>query len=734
MKPLFFWGVATAVVFADVAWGCAREPQQSFLGPGGGMPGTSIPEPVFVSRCLFLLGHSDAYPECPDGWRMRPDREIAQETVTTDLAEFTKAIEASSNKDKLLQGYGGLRQALLKHALSVEQARQQHKTSWPPPFSLQEYEETLREIPREFSLYMQGAVAFHNSDYKEAVRLFGEVLRLPKEGRAYRTVWAEYMLGKSLLREDPAQAIACFERTRALVGEGFSDPLNLALESIGWQACAEVLSKKYPDAIHHYFEYGKDSSKAPIACTSLAFACTRAVREDSLDEALVHDSLCRELVTLSVMSENMDQEKKWSAALALLEPAGVIPDADRLAWMTYNAGDMMAAERWLTHAAPDAPFGQWVRAHLLLRSGKLEEGSALMQQLASTFPSEGGWLLRRPARSWIDDPPISAKKLLTGQLAFSQFRRGKYEDALLWFIQGCDSEDALHLAERAMTLDELRHFVDTRTEESSELPEGEEQRRDPADEMMSSVRTALARRLAREGHWAEASAYYTTQDVRPWLNDSPASLPDESEEVADCLAIAQDMTRPAKARAEQFIEAATIVHEHGDYLMGTYWDPGEPPVMDSFKFEEFAPGLQQRLRDSARYYPRRNYVRYYPTELLWQAAELLPNNDPMAARALYLGGTYLMKKDPKAADRFYKALVRRNPNLLVARQADKRRWFPKEFTDTVTYRPRPWYASKRRLAVNAGVPLAALVLVAAGAVFALRRRKTPAQPSSIAGA
>jgi hypothetical protein len=54
----------------------------------------------------------------------------------------------------------------------------------------------------------------------------------------------------------------------------------------------------------------------------------------------------------------------------------------------------------------------------------------------------------------------------------------------------------------------------------------------------------------------------------------------------------------------------------------------------------------------------------------------LPANDAMTAQARYLGGTYLKKRAPKAANYFYKALVRRNPNLLIAQQANELHWFP----------------------------------------------------------
>ena len=126
---------------------------------------------------------------------------------------------------------------------------------------------------------------------------------------------------------------------------------------------------------------------------------------------------------------------------------------------------------------------------------------------------------------------------------------------------------------------------------------------------------------------------------------------------------------------------------------------------------------------------RKDHFLYPAADLMWEAAALLPNNDVLTARALYKGGMWLRYRDPPAADRFYKALVRRNPNLAVAREADRLRWFPKEFDERVLYTPRPpsWLRGRRGLllAVLGG---AAGLCALAGAV-ALVRRRTSNSPS-----
>ena len=53
-----------------------------------------------------------------------------------------------------------------------------------------------------------------------------------------------------------------------------------------------------------------------------------------------------------------------------------------------------------------------------------------------------------------------------------------------------------------------------------------------------------------------------------------------------------------------------------------------------------------------------------------------PDDDEQTAVVLATAGSWLKNRDPDSADRFYKALVRRNPSVPLAHEADLRRWFP----------------------------------------------------------
>ena len=52
------------------------------------------------------------------------------------------------------------------------------------------------------------------------------------------------------------------------------------------------------------------------------------------------------------------------------------------------------------------------------------------------------------------------------------------------------------------------------------------------------------------------------------------------------------------------------------------------------------------------------------------------DDDEQTARVLGIAGNWLKNRDPKAADRFYKAMVNRNPSVPLAQEADQKRWLP----------------------------------------------------------
>ncbi len=108
--------------------------------------------------------------------------------------------------------------------------------------------------------------------------------------------------------------------------------------------------------------------------------------------------------------------------------------------------------------------------------------------------------------------------------------------------------------------------------------------------------------------------------------------------------------------------------------------PSEPEAL--VKVLSAGPKEKERNAKHAPSPCERFHYRYHAAELMWECAKLLPNNDPLTAEALYMGGRYAMDfKDYKYADKFYKALVNRCRKLPIGKEADEKRWFPKETYD-----------------------------------------------------
>src|SRR6185436_9913702 len=148
-----------------------------------------------------------------------------------------------------------------------------------------------------------------------------------------------------------------------------------------------------------------------------------------------------------------------AAWLATLQKAGIkdVEGADRIAWAAYQGGDFAAARQWLDRAPADSSVARWIRAKLLLRDGQLAEAQKLLDQTAATLPdpqlTEDEVLIHSEGEA--------GGKLATAESAALLTTQGQYTEALDRFLQSGFWVDAAHLAERVLTVDELKAYVDS---------------------------------------------------------------------------------------------------------------------------------------------------------------------------------------------------------------------------------------------------------------------------------
>jgi hypothetical protein len=558
-------------------------------------------------------------------------------------------------------------------------------------------------LPGEFEDYLRGAIAYHQDKPDVARAAWEKLLARPENERRLRSTWAAFMLGKLAMEKDPGTAVRWFDRTRELAAKGFSDPLGLAQSSFGWQARTEA-GRRRPDAALKLYLL-QEKAGEPTAVDSIRRVCRGAAGDPAALQRLARSAEVRPVFTAWVLSvwtrEDYDgpldpePARKW---LAALRAAGVTKadGADRLAWAAYRAGDFAAAEDWLKRAPADSPMARWTRAKLLLRAGKVEEAEPLLAQSAaalpaSAVPGHGTW------DAYESGVQPALRPRVQGELGATRLVRGEYAPALDALLRGGYWTDAAYVAERVLTIDELRAYVDktwpadlaARYDPNAEYKEDGEGDAwgltdaglvPPPDARVAyDLRYLLGRRLIQAGRHADARAYLP----EPW--QAPADA------LRQALATGRDEKRPAPERARSLFRAACLTRHQGLELLGTELEPDWRLWDGSYEPDPFAAAradakTHQRLgpsKDEAARVARsrtepdkRFHYRYQGADLARSAADLLPDGSVEKAEMIATAGTWLRNRDPKAAQPFYTALLSCCGDTELARKAKRLKTVP----------------------------------------------------------
>lgn len=614
-----------------------------------------------------------------------PGNAQVTQTETIDLEDLNQALAATqpdpTRREKTLADYTAVRRALTVHAQKVV-AREEELWSGmadatrppepdPPPGL------TVPEgLPGEFADYLRGAIAYHGKQTDVARQAWQALLNRPADQRHQRSIWAAYMIGRSYMDDNPAEARRWFQQARDLAQQGFPDRLGLASASLGWEARMELKQGRYAPALERFrvqLEAGD-----PAAPISLLLAARHAAA-DANPEARAEcakNPTARRLVTGYLLSASLLKgDPRVPAWLDTLKAANApVEEADRLAWAAYQAGNFDLARAWLEKAPAPAPIAQWLRAKLLLREGKVTEALPLIAEVAAHFPRDPGFPI---SRDQVDDAEVFDAKRAHAEIGGLRLARGEYLAALDALLLGVDGEsdnhwlDAAYVAEQVLTLAELQDFVNRRW--PNPVPPPAEGARSGADARM---RYLLARRLARQGRLDQAAPYY------------PADQGESFGRYADALRRGNDSKKPGPQRAEALWTAAQITRDQGMDLLGAESDPDWAIFGGSFDLgttttdrprdgvNRAAPDELQRAAGNLPTPDRRFHYRYRAADLAWAAAQLMPDQSDQTALVLATAGNWIKNLDPKAAERFYKALVSRCGKTELGKQASAKRWLP----------------------------------------------------------
>jgi len=622
-------------------------------------------------------------------------------------------------------------------------------------------------LPPAVVTYIAGAVEFGAERYDRAAAYFEAIDALPEKQRAIRQVAADYMKGRiHQLQGEAASARAAFQAARAHAEAGAPDPMGLAVASFGEEARVNLIeaglitpapwpievvddpakaSSLITHAVRLYAEQAAHESK--VSLLSLRQVASLLVANADVLGRVIEDPLTRRLLVAYAVSREgpWDEESSDVVSASVIDAALKLPtptageEIDRLAALAYQSGRYDVAERLTTQT--DRPLGLWLRAKLALRHSDREAAVRDWTAALAASQKAGG----------ADDLDDDTRTRLRGETAVARLSAGAYEDSLRLLFPAAQTYwgDVAYVAERILTVDELKNFVNSlppadpkRQRTSSDEPSP----RDRAEDL----RALLARRLARQGRIAEALPYYPATIDR-WSND-PAereqSLAAEARTYARAIEAAQPTWRWRNiSRAEALFNVAMLSRTHGMELLGTEGPPDLAAVDGSFAWGYgqtsprgtvdtttrtdtrdplLGPDEATRFAASAPDPDRRFHYRAVAADRALEAADLLPHGSQAYAAALCWATRFAFDSDD--ADRarsIYRRYVATGPLQPWAKRFGRECPDP-DFDAARDYWPKRIAHLAQRHAGLATAAALGVVLLLAGSIVAIRRHRQSA--------
>jgi hypothetical protein len=784
-KTLAF-GFAIAVVGA-VAWACGPDfPTQMLDDRATTLK--AAPDNTFAFEARHLLPASDGLQAVETGRygeepKTKPD-------LTAGQVERVKALQGSTTGAQAFEGGADLPADVRAYvAGAVDWVRATQECPGPPD---SQYGEPLSKPP---------CAVFDADALDKAQANFEQVLALPQDQALLRGAWAAYMLGEvHALRAAKAAgtpafgaqrdaAAKAFQQVRSRVLAGASDVQGLAVASFGEEArlslyagakpcvwvdlynnedCASALSPadlKHAIALYAA-QAGHGSDNAVQSLASIAGAVlTNPDQVDALIDGPVSQRLLVTYALSSVAPQTTDGKPQpaLTALVDAIQKQGVdkVSAADRLASLAYELGRYDDAEKLVAKA--DGPLASWVRAKLALRKGDREAAARAYADAAKAFPR-------------VDDPkaalePDSVHRLM-GERGVLALARGEYVEAMTRMYEASSAvggdgnvydgeleesgtgygNDMNYVAERVLTVDELKTFIDARVP-ASPAPSVTPDKDHPAQALSLNdrLRWLLARRLMRAGRFDDADAYFAPGlDARFSDVDLRARAKEYAKDLRD-----GDHAWTDIGKAEARYAAAKIARENGMELLGFEQGPdygdngggyqgGSGQSVATLKGDLVTAGERQRFNDSAAQPDRRFHYRYIAADRAVAAADLLPPRSQAFAATLCMATNWMLQGPPdyneasdgdaskplnerqRRAQAYYARYVKQGPYV---EWADSFGWNCEEpdFAGARKLkRQQQVKAVKHFLRKYLAVEIAVFVVLAAGlAYLVIRRRRKP---------
>jgi hypothetical protein len=469
-------------------------------------------------------------------------------------------------------------------------------------------------------------------------------------------------------------------------------PLFLTQLSLGDESAIVSLKALIPDRqpTEGLLNYGPEPEEQEKWSEQERAEAGRKV-ESALQMA-ARDPVLRRLVTVHILAtesgqpwEDETSRPKASARCAhwleaiKKENLKKVQDAEYLGWVAYTSANYEEAARWLALAQPDTPAACWLRSKLQLRAGKLADAAKSMEKAWQVVVNPTLYVKASATGPESEVPThfqreydggFTFPECASGEFGMLRLARGEFVQALDVLYKGGLWTDAAFVAERVLTADELKAYVDRLT--PAPATSGTQDQGWRTRSVAQDLSWLLGRRLVREDRYAEAAKYM------------PAAYKVLLDQYAQALKEGGDERLPKEKRAKAWFTAAWLARFDGMELMGTEGAPDGFVTEGAFESTDIA---QSRLKlkaskeetrriEKTRIAPDvRYHYRIIAGALAMKAAHLLENNREELADVLNSAGNWVKDRDDKLADRFYQMLEARCPQTEIGRAAIAKHWF-----------------------------------------------------------
>ena len=609
-------------------------------------------------------------------------------------------------------------------------------------------------LPEEARHYLAGAAAFAQHDRGAATQQFRAVLALPDAERTHYGVWAQYMLGRAAVAsDDKGGALSAFAAARAQVEQGAEDPLGIAAGSLGDEARVHLQAGEDAAAIALYAQQAALGSQS--GRESLLFVARAIARDDARLERALDDPLAQRLLVAYLFSRSDELSEtriepgtqegasapqpvpdKVARFLAAIEKRGIdqVQGADRLAALAYRSGRYDLAAKL---AAKDTSgLSWWVRAKLALRSGDQNAAAQAYAQAAKAFPADEEW---GTPQMMIYTPTVPRCRI-EGEHATLALSRGEYVAAMEHLYNAASEywPDAAYVAERVLSVDELKTFVDTHEQPvaAAPKPQDEDSGYGKPASARAALRTLLGRRLLRAGRFDEALPYFG-DDLKP----KAQAYVDARKAASHGDRIERAQAWFAAAHAARFDGLELLGYEgdpdyaiySGDFDLNAKFDADNNPVpqRDDIVVPAQWAGKDEPARVAGnRAQPlKRFHYRYNAVDFAQKAADELPPRTQAFAAVLCHATSWLIDRDPPVAQQVYARYLKQGPYVPWGEDFGRRCPAP-DFAAAAQRlhdeRVRWWRHLARRSLPYAAAAAALLVVLATALAQRRRRRRTAA--------